>query len=59
VIARPPIFSETEQLIRSAQRSWARARSLDFDRSDRLRRLQDNLFQAMNPDTRSEFESGD
>lgn len=48
-----------EQLIRSVQRTWAEARRIAFDRSDRVGRLEDNLFQAMNRDTRSEFESGD
>lgn len=56
---RPPVFTQTEQLIRSAQRGWAASRQLTFDRSDRVGRLEDNLFQPMNPDTRSEFESGD
>jgi hypothetical protein len=49
----------TVQTIRSAQRTWADARRVSFDRSDRVGRLEDNLFQAMNPETRSEFKSGD
>jgi len=55
----PPDFTGTEQLIRIAQRGWAERRSLSFDRSDRVTVLEDNLFQPMNPGTRSEFESGD
>lgn len=46
-------------MLRSAQRAWADRRQIRFNRSDRVNRLEDNLFQAMNPDTRSEFESGD
>jgi hypothetical protein len=49
----------TEQLIRIAQRGWAESQNLSFDRSDRVAVLEDNLFQPMNPETRSEFESGD
>ena len=49
----------TEQLIRIAQRGWAKGRSLSLDRCDRVAALEDNLFQPMNPETRSEFEAGD
>jgi hypothetical protein len=52
-------LSPTEQMIRSEQRAWADARGVRFDRSDRVDQLEDNLFQAMNPETRSEFEAGD
>src|SRR5688572_6131498 len=51
--------SPTEQMIRSEQRAWADARGVRFDRSDRVDQLEDNLFQAMNPETRPEFEAGD
>jgi hypothetical protein len=54
-----PAWTPIEQVLRSAQRIWAAGRQIAFDRSDRVERLEDNLFQAMNPDTRSEFESGD
>ena len=56
---RIPLLSDTEQMVRFQQRNWASARQIDFDRSDRVEKLKDNLFQVMNPDTRLEFESGD
>ena len=59
MIDRALTFSETEIQIREAQRAWALTRGLDFDRFDRVAHLEDNLFQAMNPDTRTEFEAGD
>ena len=52
-------LSGAEQLIRIAQRGWAEGRNLSIDRSDRVADLEDNLFQPMNPETRSEFEAGD
>jgi hypothetical protein len=52
-------LSATERLIRISQRGWAEGRNLSFDRSDRLADLEDNLFQPMNLETRSEFEAGD
>ena len=57
--SRPPAFTEIELAIRASQRRWAESRRIGFDRSDRVGRLEENLFQPMGAETRSEFESGD
>jgi hypothetical protein len=52
-------LANAQDLLRSAQRRWAADTGIGFDRADRVERLEDNLFQAMNTETRTEFESGD